>query len=179
MADWDEKLFAVFDDLEQQADALFDAERALELGDLVRAEYAEVSLASRLMAAVEREVALDVDAVGRLEGRLTRVASEWVMLAVGTAEWVVPLAAVTSAQLDTDRSVPEVAWSAVARRLGLRSALRRLAESGERCATHTREGGVFQGRIERVGQDFVEVQVSATGTRLIALSAIAGVQSWD
>ena len=179
MPEWDEKLFAVFDDLEQQADALFDAERDLELADLARAEYAEVTLASRLMAAVDEDVALDVVGVGRLEGRLTRVAAEWLMLAVGAAEWVVPLAAVSAAQVPSDRSVPEVAWSAVARRLGLRSALRRLADTGETCVIHTREGTQQQGRIARVGQDFFELRVSGTATPLVPIDTVAGIQSWD
>jgi len=177
--EWDEKLFAVFDDLEQQADALFDAERDLELADLARAEYAEVTLASRLMAAVDRDLTLDVVGVGRLEGRLTRVAAEWLMLTVGTAEWVVPLAAVSAAQVPTDRSVPEVAWPAVARRLGLRSALRRLADTGEACVVHTREGAHHRGRIDRVGQDFFELCTSATAAQLVPLSTVAGVQSWE
>ena len=179
MPEWDEKLFAVFDDLEQQADALFDAERDLELADRARAEYAEVLLAGRRMAAVGRDVAIDVVAGGRVEGRLTRVAAEWLMLTVGTAEWVVPLTAVTAAQVPTDRSVPEVAWSAVARRLGLRSALRRLADSGESCVVHTREGAQVQGRIDRVGQDFFELRTSAATTQLVPLATVAGVQSWE
>jgi hypothetical protein len=177
--EWEEKLFAVFDDLEQQADALFDAERELELEDLARAEYAEVTLASRLMAALDRDVTVDVLGVGRLEGRLTRVAGEWFMLGVGAAEWVVPLAAVTAAQVPSARSVPEVAWSAVARRLGLRSALRRLAEVGEACVVHTREGTRHRARIERVGQDFFEIRTSTTSTQLIPIAAVAGLQSWD
>jgi len=177
--EWDDKLFAVFDDLEQQADALFDAEREVELADLARAEYTEVTLASRLMAALDREVALEVRAVGRLEGRLTRVAAEWVMLTVSTAEWVVPLAAVVAAQVDTDRSVPEVAWSAVALRLSLRSALRRLAESGERCVAHTREGARHQGSIERVGKDFFELRTPPSSAILVPLATVAAVQSWD
>ena len=179
MPDWDDKLFAVFDDLEQQADALFDAERDLELGDLARAEYAEVTLASRLMAAVDREVALDVAGVGRLEGRLTRVSAEWVMISAGSAEWVVALGAVAAAEVDTDRAVPELAWSAVSRRLGLRSALRRLADSHEECVVHVRDGSRYQGTVARVGQDFFEVRTSASRTQLVSLAAVAGVQSWE
>lgn len=179
MPEWDESLFAVFDDLEQQADALFDAEREGELADLARAEYAEVTLASRLMAAVDEHVCLEVRAVGRLDGRLTRVASEWVVLLVGSASWVVPLDAVAAVRLPTDRAVPEVAWSAVARRLGLRSALRRLADAAEPCVVHTREGTQPRGRIFRVGQDFFELRVSESSTQLVPLSAIAALQSWD
>ena len=179
MADWDDRLFAVFDDLEQQADALFDAEREVELADLARAEYAEVSLASRLMAALDGEVALEVAGVGRLDGLLTRVSAEWVMVSSGTAEWVVPLAAVTAVEVETDRAVPEVAWSAVSRRLGLRSALRRLADSAEECVVHARDGGRYQGTLARVGQDFFEVRTSASRTQLVSLEAVAGVQSWE
>ena len=179
MPEWDEKLFAVFDDLEQQADALFDAERDLELADRARSEYAEVTMASRLMAALDQDVTIDVESVGRLEGTLARVATEWLMLSVGTAEWVVPLAAVVATRVPGDRAVPEVAWSAVARRLGVRSALRRLAEAGEPCVVHTREGAQHRGRIERVGQDFFELRVSEDATQLIPVARIAGLQSWD
>ena len=56
---WEEHLFALFDDLEQQAEALYDAEREVEL-DRSRAEYHHVSLASRLMASLDREVVLDL-----------------------------------------------------------------------------------------------------------------------
>ena len=57
---WEEHLFALFDDLEQQAEALYDAERDVELADRSRAEYHHVSLASRLMASLDREVVLDL-----------------------------------------------------------------------------------------------------------------------
>ena len=49
---WDEQLFAILDDLEQQAQALYDADRASELVDRSRSEYAAVTLVSRLMASV-------------------------------------------------------------------------------------------------------------------------------
>ena len=141
--------------------------------------YAEVTLASRLMAAVDREVALDVAGVGRLEGRLTRVSAEWVMISAGSAEWVVALGAVAAAEVGTDRAVPEVAWSAVSRRLGLRLALRRLADSAEECVVHVRDGSRYQGTVARVGQDFFEVRTSASRTQLVSLAAVAGVQSWE
>ncbi len=48
---WEEGCSTVLDDLEQQAEAIYDAERSLELADRARAAYADVSLASRLMAA--------------------------------------------------------------------------------------------------------------------------------
>ena len=74
------------------------------------------------------------------------------------------------------RSVPEVAWSPVTR-LGLGSALRRLADAGERCLVHLVDGGRYEVMLTRVGQDFVEG--SAVGGRhvLVAFSALAAVQS--
>ena len=40
---WEEELFALLDDLEQQAEALYDAERDAELADRSRAEYQQVT----------------------------------------------------------------------------------------------------------------------------------------
>ena len=53
---WEDELFALLDDLEPQAEAAYDAEREAELADRSRAEYAAVTLASRLMASVGRPV---------------------------------------------------------------------------------------------------------------------------
>ena len=62
--DWDEQLFAILDDLEQQAQALYDADRASELTDRSRSEYAAVTLVSRLMASVDEDLTLDLLGVG-------------------------------------------------------------------------------------------------------------------
>src|SRR3712207_1552828 len=77
---WDEELFALFDDLEGQATALYDAERAPELADRGRAEYQQVTLDGRLMASVDLEVTLEVVGVGAVTGRLSRVSSGWCLL---------------------------------------------------------------------------------------------------
>ena len=173
---WDEELFAVLDDLEQQAEALYDADRDAEVADRSRAEYAAVTLASRLMASVDAEIALDVHGVGRLTGTLSRVSTEWLLLGAGGSEWVVPLAAVTSVASASSRAVPEVAWSPLTR-LRLGSALRRLSDAGERCVVHRRDGGRTDGVLRRVGQDFVEVEVGTGRLDLVAFAAVAGVQS--
>ena len=44
---WHESMFAVFDDLEQQAEGLHLAERDAEVADLTLAEYTRVTLAAR------------------------------------------------------------------------------------------------------------------------------------
>jgi len=173
---WDEQLFAVLDDLEQQAESLFDAERDAEVADRSRAEYGAVTLASRLMASIDAEIALAVTGVGRVSGRLRRVATGWLLLETVAGQWVVPLSAVTSVGGASSRSVPEVAWSPLTR-LGLGSALRRLSEAGERCLVHRVDGSPLDGVVRRVGQDFAEVEVAPDRLELVAFSAVAAVQS--
>src|SRR6478672_8861288 len=118
---WEHELFALFDDLEGQAAALWEADREAELADRARAEYASVSLASRLTASRGREVRLGLPHVGRVEGRLDRVGDGWCLLSGAGQDWIVPLAHVVTVEGCRERSVPEVAWSPVDR-LGLRTA---------------------------------------------------------
>ena len=63
-----------------RAEALYDAERADDLGDRSRAEYAEVTLASRLMASVDHEWLLEVLGVGPVAGMLRRVGPDWCLV---------------------------------------------------------------------------------------------------
>jgi hypothetical protein len=176
--DWDEQLFAFLDDLEAQAEALFDADRAGELADRSRSEYAAVSLASRLMASVGSEVVLEVAGAGRVVGVLQRVGADWCLAHGAAQDWVVRLAAVVGIEGASARSVPEVAWSPIAR-LGLGSALRRLADTGQRCVVHGIDGASREVVITRVGRDFVEATQGEGRTVLLALPAIAAVQSRD
>ena len=176
---WDDELFALLDDLEQQAGALYDAERALELADRARAEYAQVTLASRLAASVGAPVALDVSGVGVVGGVLERVASGWCLVRAADQDWVVVLGALRAVSGASPRSLPEVAWPATAR-LGVGSVLRRLADAGERCVLHDLTGGRTDGVPWRVGQDFVEVAVGEDGAPrqvLVPFGALAAVQS--
>lgn len=175
---WEEKLFEVLEDLEQQAEGLYDVERGAEIADRSRSEYQQVSLASRLMASIDREVSLDVLGVGTIHGNLERVATGWCLVRGPAQDWVVNLAALAGMRGASERSVPEVAWPAVAR-LGLGSALRRLADSGERCVLHLVDGSRHEGAPSRVGADFVEVPVAAGRVVLVAFTALAAVQSRD
>jgi hypothetical protein len=176
--DWDEQLFALLDDLEGQADALFDADRDGELADRSRAEYAVVTLASRLVASLGTEVVLDVLAVGQVGGLLQRVGADWCLIHGSAQDWVVRLSAVVGVDGASSRSVPEVAWSPIAR-LGLGSALRRLADTGERCVVHGIDRSTRDVVIGRVGRDFVEATQGEGRHVLLALETIAAVQSRD
>jgi hypothetical protein len=173
---WDEDLFAVLDDLEQQAEAIYAAERDAEVADRSRAEYGAVTLASRLMASLDAELTVGVTAVGRLTGVLRRVSKGWLLLGSAGSEWVVPLPAVTSVSGASARSVPEVAWSPLTR-LGLGSAMRRLSEAAEPCVVHVVDGSVHEARVARVGADFVELAVGQTRLELVPFAALAAVRS--
>jgi hypothetical protein len=175
---WEDEIFTLFDDLEQQAQAAYDAEREVDLVDRSRTEYAAVTLAARLMASVDQEITLDVAGVGPLAGALARVADGWCLVESHGRDWVVRLAAVSSVTGASERAVPDAAWSPVAR-LGLGSALRRVADAGERCVVHRTDGERYDGVLLRVGQDFAELQEPGRpdATLLVAFERIAAVQS--
>ena len=174
---WEEELFGYLDDLEGHAAALYDAERGPEIADRGRAEYRSVTLAARLMASVDLEVTLELSGVGPVSGRLARVATGWCLLDGPGQEWVVRLDAVAVARGVSDRAVPELAWPAVAR-LSLAAALRRLADSVEPCTVYLTDGGRYDGCVQRVGADFVEVAAGETGRQvLVAFGRLAAVQS--
>lgn len=173
---WERDLFAVLDDLEGQASAAFDAEREAELADRARAAYAEVTLASRLMASVGEQIGLDLPSLGRVEGTLERVGEGWCHLRGVGQEWIVPLRHVVSAHGASRRSVPEVAWSPVSR-LGLSSALRRLADSAAPCQLCLRDGSRPEVRVLRVGADFVEAATAAEELVLVAHEAVVAIRS--
>ncbi len=175
---WEESLFATFDDLEQQAEGVFAAEREAELAERSLTEYREVTLASRLMASAGREVALELPAVGTVRGVLARVGPDWCLLAGPRQDWVVRLAAVTGVRGVSPRSRPEAAWSPVDS-LGLASALRRLVQAGERCVLHTTDGDGREVLLRRVGADFVEAvpwSQQRAEPRLVPVHALLAVQ---
>lgn len=173
---WELDLFALFDDLEGQAAAAWEADREAELADRARTEYGAVTLASRLMASRGQDVALDLPHVGRLEGRLARVGEEWCLLGATRQDWIVPLRAVAAVHGASGRSVPEVAWSPIDR-LGLRAALRRLADAGARCLLHLADGTRHEAYVHRVGVDFLEARDSAGSELLVPYAGLLAVQS--
>jgi hypothetical protein len=174
--EWEERLFAFLDDLESQAEALYAADRAPDLLDRSRAEYAAVTLAARLMASLGHHLVLDVLGVGTVGGSLRRVGPDWCLVQGTAQDWVLRGAAVISVEGASPRAVPELAWSPVAR-LGFGSALRRLADAGEPCVVHGTDGTSRPVVLARVGSDFVEVRTGEDRTLLLRHAGIAAVQS--
>lgn len=175
---WEHELFALFDDLEGEASALWEADREAELADRARTEYGTVTLASRLMASRGRDVALDLPHVGRVEGRLDRVGPEWCLVSGRGQDWIVPLRSLVAVRGASERAVPEVAWSPVDR-LGLGAALRRLADAEARCLLHLADGTRHEAYVVRVGADFLEAHDPAGGELLVPWTGLIAVQSRD
>lgn len=175
---WEDELFEVLEDLEQQAEALYDRERQVELVDRSRAEYAQVSLGSRLMASVDHAVELDLMGAGRISGEVGRVGPDWLLVHGAGQDWLLRIAAITRATGISERSVPEVAWSPIsALRLG--SALRRIADTGEPCRLHLVDGTTHEGVLWRVGADFVEARGAGGRVFLTPYEGLAAVQRRD
>lgn len=183
----EEELFEMFEDLEAQAEALQHLERAAEVADRTRAEYGAVTLDSRLMASLGQPVEVDVRAVGRLGGQVERVGPGWFQLGSGSGTWWVRTPAVTSVRGASSRAVPEVAWSPL-HKLGLASALRRLADEGEHVVLQLVDGTRHEGRVARVGADFVELDAGrdteargrgqgAAGSVLVSVEQLASVRA--
>lgn len=175
---WEEQVFALFDDLEGQASAAYERERAAELVDRSRAEYHAVSLDSRLVASLGTDIGVEVLGIGRIDGELQRVGTGWFLLSGRGQDWVVRTAAVRLLHQASARSVAEVAWSPL-QKLGLGSALRRLADSGVRCLVRTVDGDEYDAVVTRVGADFVEFRSPRGADQLAPFAALAAVQSRD
>lgn len=177
---WDEQLFALFDDLEAQAEHAYDLDREAEVADRAQAEYAAVTLAGRLHAGVGAEVTLQVRGVGTLTGRLGRVAADWCLLEARGREWIVRLPAVASVRGLPSRAVPEEARPVTAR-LGLGSALRRVADGGGAAHLMLVDGSQVEvRRVVRVGADFLESEVGEGRERVLhSFTALAALQSRD
>jgi hypothetical protein len=175
---WDERLGDLFDDLEQQAEALALADRDAEVAEQSRAEYAQVALAARVHASVGRRLLLVVTGVGALDGTLTRVGEGWLLLDDDRHEWIVATSAVASLQGLSDRALgPEV--RPVTSRLGLSSALRGVADARADAVLHHRDGSLTRGPLARVGADFVEVrggQEPRRHTLTVPVLALAAVR---
>ncbi len=173
--DWDDRLLAVFDDLEQQADGLALSARDVEVAELGRAEYAGVDLLARLAGSIGARVRLDLTAIGPVTGRLARVGADWLLVEEDAHEWLVRSAAVAEVRGLGERAVG-LAHRPVTARLGFGSALRGIADERAEVLVHRLDGGRTRGVVRRVGADFVEILEEGGGSAVLVLAAVAGVR---
>lgn len=162
----------LFDDLEGQAQAWDSAELESEILDRTRGELGQLLLVNRLRAAVGTQVQLQVAGAGPVTGILTRLGSDWLMLA-GSADVVVPLAAVSVVDNLGSEAVSPAGVGRVDARAPLTAALRAIAV--DRCPVQItlRDGSHLTGTPARVGRDFVDLTSHDVGDRPRA-SAVRG-----
>lgn len=173
---WEESMFAVFDDLEQQAAGLKLVERDAEVADLTVAEYSRVSLGSRLHASVGQELRLRLVGGLHVSGRLARLGEDWLLLVDRSAEWIVRHDGIATLIGVSSRGHSEETWS-VMDRLSLRAVLRRLSSVSEPCQVHFLDDQQVEGRIGRVGLDFFELYVGAGPDRTVHLVPVTSVSA--
>jgi hypothetical protein len=159
---WDDRLLALFEDLEQQAEGLALSDRDVEVAERGRAEYSRVDLAARLHGSVGRRLAVEVTGLGRLDVVLRRVGSDWCLAIDDRQEWLLRFAAMTGLRGLSDRALSEPVRS-VAGRLGLGSALRGVAEEDLPVTVHRVPSGAIRGRLRRIGADFCELLLDVEG----------------
>ena len=165
---------ALFEDLEQQAAGLHLVERDLEVAELTVAEYARISLGERLHASLDHVIRVRLVGGRQVSGRLARVGADWLLLVDGGAEWVVRTAGVVSITGLSPRADNEETWSVVDR-LSLQALLRRLSADSAACLVHLVDDQQLQGRIGRVGKDFVEIHVGEGAGRSLQVVQVETV----
>jgi hypothetical protein len=175
---WEERLFQVFDDLEQEAAGLALVARDAAASERARELYSEVDLASRFHGSVGALVELVVTGSGPVRGRLARVGRGWCLVVLADEdgrEAAVNLAGLQGVRGLAARATPEAARP-VTSRLRLASALRGMAADGEAVAVTRVDGEVRRGRLLRVGSDFVELLTEVRSTEVVPMSALAVVR---
>jgi hypothetical protein len=177
----------LFADLEAQAEALANAERAAEVEERTRGEIGALGLLDRARGAVGAHLRLRLDGGHAVTGRLVRVGADWLLLDDGAGrEALVAIVGVISMRgLSRLSAVPGVAGP-VESRLGLRQALRGVARDRSAVRLLLRDGTTVEATIDRVGVDFVEGAAHAPGearrrqevrdVELVPISALVAVR---
>lgn len=173
---WEQSLFALFDDLEQQAEGLRLAAREVDLAELSQGTYSQVELVQRLRASRGQQLRVRLVGGRLVAGELTRLGADWLLLADATQEWVVRSQAVASvAGLSRSASGAE---PSVLDRLPMRALLRRVAATRSACLVLLTDDRQLEGEVGRVGQDFFELRMgegAAGSDSVVSTTAVAAL----
>jgi hypothetical protein len=175
---WEASMFALFDDLEQQAEGMHLAGRDADVADLGAAEYSRVNLAARLHASVGLELRVRLVGGHVVGGRLARLGEDWLLLVDRTAEWVVRHDGIATISGLARRADHEETWS-VLDRLTLRTVLRGLSGAQEHCLVRFVDGKQVEGRVGRVGSDFFELHVGEGQDTSVQVVPVAPVTAFQ
>ena len=180
---WD----GLFADLEAQAAALYQAERAAEVEERTRGEIATLHWQHRTRAAVGATLRVRLAGGGQVSGVLVRVGPDWLLMDEGGGREVVVVATAVVGVRGVGRcaAVPD-SEGLVESRLGLRHALRGIARDRSAVRVQLSDGTTLDATIDRVGSDFIEVAVHPAGearrrpevreVELVPLSAVVAVR---
>jgi hypothetical protein len=172
----EDSLDRLLDDLEAQAEGLYLADRAAEVSELGIAQYAEVGLADRWQASVDRQIRVVTTDGWDLRGQLVGAGADWIALdGAAGGGWALNLRFVATVTGLADRTVPRDAWPLSAR-LSLGSVMRRLAEEPGPVGLRLIDGRVVHGTLTRVGADFVAFVPEAGEAIVVPFSAVVAAQ---
>ena len=152
------RLDALFEDLESQFDALQDSDLYGEVADRIRTEVGRITVLDRLHGAVGTDVRVELAAVQPVQGTLSRVGKDCLLLeAERYEEWLIPVTALTSVHRLGPWAEPAV--GAVAAKLGLAHLLRGIARDRSPVTLFCTgaDSHPVTGTIDRVGADFLEI----------------------
>lgn len=155
---WD----GLFADLEAQAVALDQSERAAEVDERVRAERARIALSARLRGS---DAVLRCELLGgtHVLGRVTRAGRDWVLMTDADGVETVVVATAVRAVHGLPRHGVADDLGAVDSRLGLAHVFRAVARDRAPVSVWFVDGTVVTATIDRVGADFVEAAVHPVG----------------
>lgn len=179
---WDD----LFADLEAQLAGLETATWRGELADRSRAGLGEIALVDRLVMHRQRPITVAVRDIGTVRGRLLDVGYEWLMLEDDKERTLLLPAAACLWLTGLGRSARVQSERSLARRLGLRSILRTLAQQRLPVLLSLAADIQMTGTIDRVHADHLDLAEhpadvprrvgEVLGVRVVPLSAIALVR---
>lgn len=153
----------LFADLSAQFDAAEAATDDAELASRTRAEVGAIGLQDRLRGVLGSAVVLRCRDVGVVEGVLTDVGVDWLLLVQRGQDVLVAWRAVQAVADIGRESAPPSDAGPVRGRLDLRWALRAVARDRGSVRIVLDGGQEFVGTIDRVGADFVDLAEHAPG----------------
>lgn len=182
-----------FEDLEDQLDSEWEAERAALDTEAERLRLSRVPLHDRLIAlrAGAGPIAAHLVDGSTLSGVIGRVGADWFALAAGgAAPTIVPLGALAQLAAEPGAVLASVrdadAGPALARRMGLGFVLRDLVRRRIPVAVQVAGGRTLTGTIDRAGADHLDLALhepgaprraeNVSGLRLVPFPAIAWVR---
>lgn len=176
-----------FEDLEDQLDSEWEAERAALDTEAERLRLSRLTLRERLASAGVAEPVLELSDGSSVAGVVTGVGADWVAVSRGDGALLVPFWALVSVALpheDLLRTARPVELSRLSERMTFGYALRDLVR--RRVPVTVRAGGKeLAGTIDRAGADHIDVALhdldaprratAVTGHRIVAFAAMASV----